>query len=138
MTRRTRLGTRAAMLGVVLAMLGLTLVYPLRLYAAQRSQINQLAASNEAQRRQVEDLQKTVKRYDDPAWVRDQARLRLHYTLPGEKDYLVAPSMSLPPASSKPASSKPASSKPAPPKPSPSKTAGATPRPTVTGPARGQ
>lgn len=125
MTRR--LGTRAAMLGVVLAMLGLTLVYPLRLYAAQRSQINQLAASNEAQRRQVEDLQKTVKRYDDPTWVRDQARLRLHYTLPGEKDYLVAPSQSVPPV--------PPAPKPSP-KPSPS--ASGTPHPTVTGPARGQ
>ncbi|MGF7236860.1 MAG: septum formation initiator family protein, partial [Frankia sp.] len=83
MTRRTRLTTRVALLGLVVVALALTLVYPLRLYLAQRGQINKMAAANQAQEQRVEALRKAATKYHDPNWVRDQARLRLHYAAPG-------------------------------------------------------
>lgn len=89
MTRRTRLTTRVALLGVVLVALALTLLYPLRLYLAQRGQVNKMTAANQAEQQQVESLRKSVSKYDDPNWVRDQARLRLHYAAPGEHIYVV-------------------------------------------------
>ncbi len=89
MTRRTRLTTRAALLGLVVVALALTLVYPLRLYLAQRGQIDKMTAANQAQQQQVEALRKAVTRYNDPNWVRDQARLRLHYAAPGERVLVV-------------------------------------------------
>lgn len=41
------------------------------------------------QQQRVLDLQVQRKRWDDPAYVRAQARERLHYVLPGETSYVV-------------------------------------------------
>ncbi|AEH08272.1 Septum formation initiator [Candidatus Protofrankia datiscae] len=87
--RRTPFTTRMTLLLVVICVLVLTLAYPLRLYLRQRSQIDELAAHNAEQRERVEALKTKVAGYDDPAWAQDEARVRLHYTRPGEKVYLV-------------------------------------------------
>nr|WP_131745394.1 septum formation initiator family protein [Frankia sp. Cppng1_Ct_nod] len=77
------------LLVVVICVLVLTLAYPLRLYVQQQGQIDELAAKNAEQRKRVEALKTKVAGYDDPEWARDEARVRLHFTQPGEKIYLV-------------------------------------------------
>jgi cell division protein FtsB len=81
--------TRATLLALVICVLVLTLAYPLRLYLKQQGDIRDLTASNAARRQRVAALTAAVAHYDDPNWVRDEARSRLHYTQPGETDYLI-------------------------------------------------
>ena len=80
---------RAAVLGLVFCALTLTLAYPLRGYLAQRAEIAALERKVAAQERRVADLREAERRWDDPAYVRAQARQRLHYVLPGETQYIV-------------------------------------------------
>ncbi|WP_308127755.1 MULTISPECIES: septum formation initiator family protein [unclassified Frankia] len=86
--------TRMTLLVVVICVLILTLAYPLRLYLQQQSQLNELAAQNAEQRKRVEALKTAVAGYDDPEWTRDEARMRLHFTQPGEKVYLAPAAIS--------------------------------------------
>jgi cell division protein FtsB len=88
MPRRTTLTTRATLLGLVICALVLTLAYPARLYLKQQSQLAELARSNAQAQQRVDELRGTVGRYDDPAWVEDEARRRLHFARPGERSYL--------------------------------------------------
>ncbi|WP_018502117.1 FtsB family cell division protein [Parafrankia discariae] len=87
--RRTALTTRATLLAVVICVLVLTLAYPLRLYLQQQAKISELTRANAQRQTRVDDLRAEVARYDDPAWVADEARRRLHFILPGEKSYLM-------------------------------------------------
>jgi cell division protein FtsB len=86
--RRGALTTRMTLLVVVICVLILTLAYPLRLYLQQQSQLGELTAQNAEQRKRVAALKSAVAGYDDPEWTRDEARIRLHFTQPGEKVYL--------------------------------------------------
>ncbi|MCK9931585.1 septum formation initiator family protein [Frankia sp. Mgl5] len=87
--RRTALTTRATLLAVVICVLVLTLAYPLRLYLQQQAKISELTRANAQRQTRVDDLRAEVARYDDPLWVADEARRRLHFVLPGEKSYLM-------------------------------------------------
>jgi cell division protein FtsB len=87
--RRTTLTTRATLLAVVICVLVLTLAYPLRLYLQQQADIAALARQNAAAQARVDALRATVSKYDDDAWVEDEARRRLHYVKPGDTTYLV-------------------------------------------------
>ena len=78
----------------------LLLAYPLREYAAQRSEIDALRAQSAAASRQVAELTEQQRRWQDPAYVRAQARQRLHYVLPGETAYVVIRGGSRTPAAS--------------------------------------
>jgi cell division protein FtsB len=88
MPRRITLTTRATLLGLVICALVLTLAYPARLYLKQQAQLAELSRSNAQAQQRVDDLRRTVGRYDDPAWVEDEARRRLHYARPGERSYV--------------------------------------------------
>jgi hypothetical protein len=48
-----------------------------------------LQAQTTQQERHVADLQRQQQRWQDPAYVEQQARVRLHYVRPGEKAYIV-------------------------------------------------
>ena len=76
-------------LGVVLFLLDLTLAPPTQRYFAQRAQISalqaQVASNTEALKQAAADLQK----WKDPQYVKSQARERLHFILPGERQYIV-------------------------------------------------
>ncbi len=89
MARQTTLTTRATLLAAVIGVLALTLAYPLRLYLQQREEIVELSARSAEQQQHLDELRRTAARYDDPAWVQDEARRRLHYLHPGEKAYLM-------------------------------------------------
>ena len=62
----------------------LALAYPLQQYFSQGSQIDQLEQQNADKRAQVDQLTRELARWQDPDYVRIQARLRLHYVFPGE------------------------------------------------------
>ena len=83
---------RLAVLGLVLAGLALSAVIPLRTYLEQRSQIGALHQQIASDTSTVAQLQLTAARWQDPAFVRAQARLRLHLIAPGDTGYIVTDS----------------------------------------------
>src|ERR1700710_2227235 len=86
---RSRLTGRAAVLVLVLAVLTVSYASSLRAYLQQRSQINDLKSSIAQHEANIDTLESEKARWDDPAYVRTQARERLGYVMPGEKTYLV-------------------------------------------------
>ncbi|MGH8868824.1 MAG: FtsB family cell division protein, partial [Actinomycetes bacterium] len=88
--RRTALTGRAAVLALVVCALVLSFAYPVRQYVEQQSQIARLEAQNERQRAQVDDLEGQKRRWQDPAYVRTQARERLHFVMPGETGFVAS------------------------------------------------
>ena len=86
--RRTALTGRAAILAVALAVLGLSIAYPLRQYLVQRAEINRLSHQVHEQQRRVVELQAERQRWDDPAYIKAQARKRLHFCMPDETCYV--------------------------------------------------
>ena len=88
-SRRSGLTARAAVLAVALCAVVLTLAVPLQQYVAQRGHINALAAQTREQQQRVSDLEAARKRWGDPAYIREQARERLHFVEPGETAYVV-------------------------------------------------
>lgn len=89
---------RIAVLGLVLAGLALSAVLPLRTYLEQRSQIAALHEQIASDTSAVAQLQLTAARWQDPAFVRAQARQRLHLIAPGETGYIVTDSGTLSPS----------------------------------------
>lgn len=80
---------RAAILALVLSALVLAYAYPVRTYLAQRAEIERLSESQDAQRKRIAGLEKELAKWDDPEYVRAQARSRLHYIRPDEVPYVV-------------------------------------------------
>lgn len=87
--RRSRLTGRAALLALVMCSLVVALAYPIRQYVSQRSDIAEQRRQAEAASKEVERLREEKSRWQDPAYVRQQARRHLHYVLPGETGYTV-------------------------------------------------
>lgn len=58
-------------------------------YLNQRRQIAEMEISIEQAKQAVEDMQAERDRWQDPVYIRSQARDRLYYVLPGEVSYLV-------------------------------------------------
>jgi cell division protein FtsB len=82
--RRSRLTGRAALLALVVCSLVVALAYPLRQYISQRSEIAEQQRQAEQARDRVEELRDAKARWQDPAYVEQQARRHLHYVRPGE------------------------------------------------------
>jgi hypothetical protein len=70
-------------------MLAISLAYPLREFLSQRGDISDLEAEVAAQERRVTALERARERWNDPAYVKAQARERLHFVMPGETQYIV-------------------------------------------------
>lgn len=87
--RRTNLTGRAAVLALVVCALAISLAYPLREWLAQRREISALSEQVHQQQQRVAALQQQEKRWQDPAYVKAQARDRLHFVMPGETSYVV-------------------------------------------------
>lgn len=87
--RRSTLTARAAILAVAVASVALALALPFKVWVAQRGQISSLQAQTREQEHRVAALKRAQQRWQDPAYVEQQARLRLHYAMPGEKTYVV-------------------------------------------------
>jgi cell division protein FtsB len=76
-------------LALVVCMLAISLAYPLREYLAQRGDIGDYRAKVAAQDKRVAALERARERWHDPAYVKAQARERLHFVMPGETAYVV-------------------------------------------------
>ncbi|WP_077102361.1 FtsB family cell division protein [Mycobacterium terramassiliense] len=80
---------RAAVLAAVICVLTLTIAGPVRTYFAQRTEMNQLAASEAALRSQIADLEQKKVKLGDPAYIAAQARERLGFVMPGDIPFQV-------------------------------------------------
>jgi cell division protein FtsB len=80
---------RAAILAVVVCVLTLTIAGPVRTYFQQRTEMEQLAASEAALRQQIGDLQQRKDKLADPAYIAAQARERLGFVKPGDIPFQV-------------------------------------------------
>jgi cell division protein FtsB len=80
---------RAAVLAALICVLTLTIAGPVRTYFAQRTEMNQLAASEAALRRQIADLEQKKGKLADPAYIAAQARERLGFVMPGDIPFQV-------------------------------------------------
>jgi cell division protein FtsB len=87
--RRTAITTRAAILAVVLCVLALALTVPLREYVAQRGAVAKLRAAEAQQQKRVDALEARKRQLQDPAYVEQLARERLHFVRPGEVPYIL-------------------------------------------------
>jgi cell division protein FtsB len=87
---RPRFTSRATVLVLVLCSLVAILAYPARQYINQRDEIAAQRAKVEQARRAVEELTAEKARWQDPEFVKAQARQRLHYAMPGETPFTAA------------------------------------------------
>ena len=87
--RSTKLTGRAALLAVVICAIALSLAYPVREYIAQRQQIDQLLALQQANAAQVQALEQENGRLTQTWYVEQQAEDELHMCFPQEQCYEV-------------------------------------------------
>ncbi|TJZ42517.1 septum formation initiator family protein [Streptomyces piniterrae] len=87
--RRNRLTGRAALLALVMCSLVVALAYPIRQYISQRSDIGEQRRKAQEAARELDRLRDEKARWQDAAYVRQQARRHLHYVMPGETGYIV-------------------------------------------------
>jgi cell division protein FtsB len=86
---RPNLTARAAILAVALASVALALALPFKTWVAQRGQIHAVEAQTRDQQRHIAQLRDAQQRWKDPDYVKQQARVRLHYAMPDETTYVV-------------------------------------------------
>jgi cell division protein FtsB len=80
---------RAAIMAALACVLTLTIAGPVRTYFAQRTEMDQLAASEATLRRQITDLEQKKGKLADPAYIAAQARERLGFVMPGDIPFQV-------------------------------------------------
>jgi cell division protein FtsB len=80
---------RVVVLASIVVLLAVTLVPTLRSYLRQQGEIDALRDRVSQQRADVAELQKEQARWDDDAYVMQQARERLKFVKVGEKSYTV-------------------------------------------------
>lgn len=86
---RGRFTGRAAVLVLVLAVLTVSYASSLRAYLQQRSHIGDLKAQIAEREASINDLEREKRRWEDPAYVKAQARERFGYLMPGETGFEV-------------------------------------------------
>ncbi|AQP46128.1 hypothetical protein RPIT_10700 [Tessaracoccus flavus] len=74
---------------VVIAGITIVLANSLRVYFAQAQEIAAVKADIAATQEQIADLEDRLNRWEDPAYVRSVARVRLGWVMPGEVGYRV-------------------------------------------------
>lgn len=83
------LTSRSLALGLVFVFLVTFLAPPLQRYFVQRAQINALKADIAATQVRIDQAEQQLMRWQDPNYVKSQARARLHYVWPGETQWIV-------------------------------------------------
>jgi cell division protein FtsB len=68
---------------------------PLQKYFAQRAQINALRIQVAANQVALDDARKELELWNDPNYIKSQARTRLHFVLPGERQYILTNDVTL-------------------------------------------
>jgi cell division protein FtsB len=67
----------------------LTLAPPIKNYFTQRAQINALKSQVASDSTALEAARAELNQWQDPNYIKSQARERLHFVLPGERQYIV-------------------------------------------------
>ena len=80
---------RLLALAVVLVSITVLLAPSVRIFIEQRAELAALQADIAAKKDSHQQLTKELARWDDPAYIKQQARDRIFYVMPGEKRYMV-------------------------------------------------
>ena len=86
---RSRLTSRAAVLVLVVSVLMVSYASSMKAFFQQRAHINDLKGQIAQREANIDALEAEKDRWEDPAYIEQQARARLGYVMPGEKTYLV-------------------------------------------------
>jgi hypothetical protein len=70
-------------------MLALFLAPPIKSYFVQRAQISALQSQVKSDRSALDAARKELTLWQDPNYIKSQARERLHFVMPGERQYIV-------------------------------------------------
>ncbi|MFJ2618762.1 septum formation initiator family protein [Glutamicibacter sp. NPDC087344] len=84
-----RFSGRIAALIVVFAFFAVMLVPTVNYYRTQMAQISELRASIASMEAERDELKAEIARWDDPLYIKQQARERINLVMPGEKLYMV-------------------------------------------------
>jgi cell division protein FtsB len=87
--RGMRLNTYTITLLAMIVLGVLTLAPRVQEWFVLRQQVAQAQADVAKARNDVKNMESEVKRWEDPVYIRSQARDRLYYVMPGEVSYLV-------------------------------------------------
>ena len=87
--RRTRRNARPLALIAIIFVFTLTLAPPIKNYFTQRAQISALKSQVATDRTALEQARAELSTWQDPNYVKSQARERLHFVMPGERQYIV-------------------------------------------------
>ena len=87
--KKRGLSNRALIVGIVLFVVAITLAPPIQNYFTQRAQINALKTQISDNQAMLDQAAKELAQWDDPEFVASQARSRLHFVFPGERQYIV-------------------------------------------------
>jgi cell division protein FtsB len=80
---------RLLAVAAIFFMLALFLAPPIKNYFVQRAQINALESQLKSDNTALDKARKELLLWQDPEYVKSQARERLHFVLPGERQYIV-------------------------------------------------
>lgn len=80
---------RFVAISVVIFIIALTIAPPAQRYFTQRAQINAVEADIALRQQRLDQAQIELQKWRDPNYVKSQARERLHFVLPGERQYIV-------------------------------------------------
>jgi len=88
-SRRARGNARPLALIAIIFIFTLTLAPPIKNYFTQRAQISALKSQVASDRTALEKARAELSTWQDPNYVKSQARERLHFVMPGERQYIV-------------------------------------------------
>ncbi len=86
---RRRTSNRVLALSVIFFILALTIAPPVKHYFTQRAQISALKSQLSADNTALQKAREELTLWQDPEYVKSQARERLHFVMPGERQYIV-------------------------------------------------
>ncbi|WP_285703938.1 septum formation initiator family protein [Microtetraspora sp. NBRC 16547] len=89
MAKRPQLTGRAAILAVVVCAIAMSLAYPFREYIAQRRQIAAYEQEQAQALQHLRNLEEQRRKLEDPEYVKQLAKKRLHYCEPDAKCYVL-------------------------------------------------
>jgi len=87
--RRRRTSNRVLALSAILFVLALTIAPPVKHYFTQRAQISALKSQLSADNVALQKAREELLLWQDPEYIKSQARERLHFVMPGERQYIV-------------------------------------------------
>ena len=87
--RRARGNARPLALIAIIFIFTLTIAPPIKNYFTQRAQISALKSQVESDRTALQKARAELSAWQDPDYIKSQARERLHFVMPGERQYIV-------------------------------------------------